>query len=66
MHTIHHIAIICSDKACCLNAEHAVDRLKKEFKDHPEIGDAVIEGAVCDIRTGEVRWLGTEGLEERS
>ena len=48
------------DKACCLNVEHAVDSLKKEFQDHPEIGDAVIEGAVYDIRTGEVRWLDTK------
>ena len=44
-------------KATCLNVEHAVDRLKKEFADHPEVGGAVIEGAVYDIRTGEVKWL---------
>ena len=45
------------DKACCLNVEHAVDRLKREFASHPEVGEAVIEGAIYDIKTGEVRWL---------
>lgn len=45
------------DKACCLNVEHAVDRLKREFASHPEVGEAVIEGAVYDIKTGVVRWL---------
>ena len=44
-------------RACCLNVAHAVDRLKREFAEHPEIGDAVIEGAVYDIRTGRVSWL---------
>ena len=45
------------DKACCLNVKHAVDRLKREFEMHPEVGKAVIEGAVYDIRSGEVKWL---------
>ncbi len=45
------------DRACRLNVEHAVERLKKEFSAHPEIGETVIEGAVCDIRSGAVRWL---------
>jgi carbonic anhydrase len=45
------------DKACCLNVRHAVARLKKEFQAHPEAGSAVIEGAVYDIRSGQVRWL---------
>ena len=45
------------DKACCLNVEHAVDRLQREFEMHPEVGKAVIEGAVYDIRSGEVKWL---------
>ena len=45
------------DRACCLNVAHAVDRLRKEFASHPEIGGVVIEGAVYDIRSGEVRWL---------
>ena len=43
--------------ACCLNVEHAVSRLRKEFDEHPEIGGACIEGAVYDIRTGRVSWL---------
>ena len=45
------------DRACCLNVEHAVTRLKAEFAEHPEVGGTLIEGAVYDIRTGEVRWL---------
>lgn len=45
------------DKACCLNVEHAVTRLKKEFSEHPEVGEADVEGAIYDIKTGEVRWL---------
>ena len=44
-------------KACCLNVEHAMARLKHEFDEHPEIGGVVIEGAVYDIATGEVNWL---------
>lgn len=44
-------------KASCLNVEHAVFRLKKEFDVHPEVGCAIIEGAIYDIKTGEVRWL---------
>ena len=48
------------DAACCLNVKYAADRLKREFAGHPEVGSAVIEGAVYDIRTGEVRWLGEE------
>ena len=43
--------------ACCLNVRHAVDRLKKAFFEHPEVGGAIIEGAIYDIRSGEVRWL---------
>lgn len=45
------------DKACRQNVQHAVERLKREFREHPEVGGAVIEGAVYDIRSGEVRWL---------
>lgn len=44
-------------KACCLNVRHAMNRLEREFREHPEAGDAVIEGAVYDIQSGEVRWL---------
>ena len=43
--------------ASCLNVEHAVQRLRREFADHPEVGSAVISGAVYDIRTGWVSWL---------
>lgn len=45
------------DRACCLNVEHAVSRLKHEFDEHPEISGVIIEGAVYDIRSGEVKWL---------
>ena len=45
------------DRACCLNVRHAVERLKKEFSEHPEAGRAVVEGAVYDIQSGLVRWL---------
>ena len=44
-------------KACCMNVEHSVERLRKEFDEHPEIGGVVIEGAVYDICSGEVKWL---------
>ncbi len=45
------------DKACRLNVQHGVDRLRKEFKEHPEIPEAEIAGAVYDIRTGKIEWL---------
>ena len=45
------------DNACCLNVKHAVGILRREFREHPEIGEVEIEGAVYDIRSGEVRWL---------
>ena len=45
------------EKACRLNVEHAARRLRREFASHPELGRAVVEGAVYDIRTGEVRML---------
>ena len=44
-------------KASCLNVQHAVGILKKEFDEHPEIGGALIEGAIYDIASGEVRWM---------
>ncbi len=43
--------------ACRLNALHAADRLRREFAEHPEIGEAVIEAAVYDLESGEVEWL---------
>lgn len=45
------------EKACWLNVQYAVKRLKTEFSGHPEIETAVIEGAVYDIRSGRVQWL---------
>ena len=45
------------DKACCLNVDHAVARLKAEFDSHPEISGVEIEGALYDIKSGEVQWL---------
>jgi carbonic anhydrase len=45
------------DKACCLNVEHTLERLKKEFAGHPDKVDMIIEGAIYDIRSGEVSWL---------
>ncbi len=45
------------DKACCLNVAHAVQRLKTEFNEHPEIGHVTIEGAIYDIKNGSVQWL---------
>ena len=45
------------NEACRRNVLHAVDRLNREFAEHSEVGSAIIEGAVYDIRTGEVAWL---------
>ena len=44
-------------EASCLNVRHAVGILNREFEQHPEVGKAVIEGALYDIRSGAVRWL---------
>ena len=46
-----------ADRACRLNALHAAAKLRQEFAEHPEIGEAVIEAAVYDIRSGAVEWL---------
>ena len=43
--------------ACRLNVTHGVNRIRKEFADHPEIQGVEIVGAVYDIRSGEVEWL---------
>ena len=45
------------DRACRKNAAYAVRLLKEAFAGHPEAGNTAIEGAVYDIRTGEVTWL---------
>ena len=47
------------DTACCLNVQHAVDTIRREFAEHPEIPSADLDilGAVYDIATGKVRWL---------
>ena len=44
-------------KACCLNVMHAVERLKNEFANHPEIGSVTLSGAIYDIHSGAVTWL---------
>ena len=45
------------DRACRRNVRWGVRRLRREFAAHPEAGNARIEGAVYDIRTGRVQWL---------
>ena len=47
------------DKACRLNVLHAVETIRHEFKEHPEIPSAGLEvrGAIYDIRSGAVEWL---------
>ena len=44
-------------QACRLNVTHGVERIRREFADHPEMPDVTVTGAVYDIRTGEVEWL---------
>ena len=51
-------------RACRKNTAYAVKVLKNVFAGHPEAGGAVIEGALYDIRTGEVSWL--EETEENA
>ena len=45
------------DRACQLNVQHGVNRIKKEFNEHPEMPEIEIRGAVYDIRSGVVEWL---------
>ncbi len=47
------------DKACRMNVLHAVEVIRRAFKEHPEIPSAGLEirGAVYDIRSGGVEWL---------
>lgn len=44
-------------KAVRLNVLHGVDRIRKEFAEHPEIGKIDVRGAVYDIECGTVEWL---------
>ena len=44
-------------QACRLNVTHGVEKIRKEFEDHPEMPDVTVAGAIYDIRTGEVEWL---------
>ena len=46
-------------RACEKNVEHAVEILKREFCQHPEISaeELEIRGAVYDIESGRARWL---------
>lgn len=46
-----------ADTACRLNVIHGVDRIKREFAEHPDIGSIAVRGAVYDIATGAVTWL---------
>ena len=46
------------DKACRLNVLHAMDRLARDFALHPEIDKVEISGAVYDIVSGRVEWIG--------
>lgn len=45
------------DKACRLNVQHGVKRIKREFAQHPEIGDISVMGAIYDIQSGVVEWV---------
>ncbi len=44
-------------KAVRLNVLHGVDRIRKEFAEHPEIGEIEVRGAVYDIERGTVEWI---------
>ena len=44
-------------KAVRLNVLHGVARIRKEFAEHPEIGQIDVRGAVYDIECGTVEWL---------
>ncbi|MBQ3372503.1 MAG: carbonic anhydrase [Oscillospiraceae bacterium] len=45
-------------QACRLNVQHGVNRIKEEFAEHPEMPNVKIIGAVYDIHSGEIEWLG--------
>ncbi len=46
-------------RACEKNVEHAVEILRREFREHPEIPAAELDirGAVYELESGAVRWL---------
>ena len=46
-----------ADAACRLNVRHGVERIRREFAEHPDIGSIAVRGAVYDIVTGAVEWL---------
>ena len=47
------------DLACRLNVQHAVETIRREFAEHPEIpmADTDVLGAIYDIGSGDIRWL---------
>ena len=47
------------EAACEKNVLHAVESIRREFQEHPEIDTAGLDvrGAVYDIRSGQVRFL---------
>lgn len=45
------------DRACRLNVQHGVERIRQAFADNQEICDLEVRGAVYDIMTGAVEWL---------
>ena len=45
------------DAACRRNVAYGTDRIRTAFSAHPAFADAVVCGAVYDIRTGAVEWL---------
>ena len=46
------------DASCRRNVLHGLKRIRDEFAEHPEMPDVEIRGAVYNIRSGEVEWLG--------
>ena len=47
------------DRACRLNVLHALETIRREFAEHPEIpmAETDVLGAIYDIRSGTVDWL---------
>ncbi|MCR5294209.1 MAG: carbonic anhydrase [Lachnospiraceae bacterium] len=45
------------DRASRLNVLHGVERIKREFAEHPEMQDVKAVGAIYDIKSGRVEWL---------